>query len=198
MPFSPGQPIHATGWPPDGIGLDPVQLRHAAQGDRLRQRQIPPDQEHGILQIIAQLLRRGQRIGIVQQRLKFLRIEAARSRLLVPECVEKVLLHIGKEQLAAHAGKHGNIGRFSQLEKFCDAPARFISKPRLLPDQRFDREAARKGEITSMVGERVPEPRQKRLLRQKKRIEIEQQPAVGKSCATGGSRDRSYPAYRPP
>ena len=31
-----------------------------------------------------------------------------------------------------------------------------------------------------MVGERVPEPRQKRLLRQK-RIEIEQQPAVGKA-----------------
>ncbi len=50
-----------------------------------------------------QLLRVSQRGGIVQQRLKFFRVKAARFRFFIQECVEKILFHIEKEQLAAHA-----------------------------------------------------------------------------------------------
>ena len=87
----------------DRIAFRAVHLPDITQNDRLCQCQIPPDQKHGVFYFKPQLLRVSQRGGIVQQRPKFFRVKAARFRFFIQECVEKMLFHIEKEQLAAHA-----------------------------------------------------------------------------------------------
>ena len=112
----------------DRIAFRAVHLPDITQNDRLCQRQITPDQKHGVFYFKPQLLRFVQRGGIVQQRPEFLRVKAARFRFFIQECVEKILFHIEKEQLAAHAGEHENVRRVSQIKKLLHRPVLAVSE----------------------------------------------------------------------